>query len=510
MSRYTFFRGRGRLILAGLVLLLLAAVRPNFAGAYDCTGTTYSVASESDLNAAIGCFNAATGTASYVIVLTENLALTASTVAIDNSSGPDLLIRGGYHTVSGQYADGVRPFTIGPGTPVSMYAVNVAMGDAETGGGIANQGTLTLRLCMVTNNYAKKGGSIFNSGTLILDNSAVLNSHVTESGGAVFNDDGATLTVLGGNFFSNTAPYGGAFYTAATATVVVDGAHVFQNSAETEGGAFYGAGALKILNSTLDNNTAAAHGGAIFQSTSPLIVRDSTLNSNTAGSSSGGGAVYILDGAHQMSNSTVSGNSAMVGGGVFIQGGQLTLDNSTFSLNTVTDTGGAVALQAGTLLMRGNIMANSINAGSAADDCTNLNGTVTAVSNLVEKGNCIVHGANGNIGLDPGLGLLLDNGGPTRTHGLNAGSPAIDAIPAVATALDGTEAAGVTAVVACVPGDALDQRGYWRANGAGKGGTACDMGAFEYGSARPTAVGLLRFEAAPAAGVPAWLSLLRG
>ena len=64
--------------------------------------------------------------------------------------------------------------------------------------------------------------------------------------------------------------------------------------------------------------------------------------------------------------------------------------------------------------------------------------------------------ALGRIFLDPLLGPLQDNGGPTFTHALLPGSPAIDHIPA--------ENCEVT----------TDQRGVARPQGA-----ACDIGAYE-------------------------------
>lgn len=70
------------------------------------------------------------------------------------------------------------------------------------------------------------------------------------------------------------------------------------------------------------------------------------------------------------------------------------------------------------------------------------------------------------LSADPKLGALADNGGPTRTHALLSGSPAMDAIP------QGTNGCGTTF--------AEDQRGVDRPQGGGANGTAaCDIGPFE-------------------------------
>lgn len=105
-------------------------------------------------------------------------------------------------------------------------------------------------------------------------------------------------------------------------------------------------------------------------------------------------------------------------------------------------------------------MANSPNGG----DCFNSGGTVTDNNyNLVEDNSCGFTG-----GSDPDLGPLQDNGGATFTHALLPDSPAIDKIS--------------TSEASCTPGVTRDQRGQPRANGVGQGGSACDIGAFEFDS----------------------------
>jgi hypothetical protein len=89
-----------------------------------------------------------------------------------------------------------------------------------------------------------------------------------------------------------------------------------------------------------------------------------------------------------------------------------------------------------------------------------ISGSVTATNSLVENttGTVFRAGSAANvIGLDPRLGPLADNGGPTQTHALLAGSPALD---------HGSNPAGL----------AFDQRG---AGFARVRGAAPDIGAFE-------------------------------
>jgi hypothetical protein len=80
----------------------------------------------------------------------------------------------------------------------------------------------------------------------------------------------------------------------------------------------------------------------------------------------------------------------------------------------------------------------------------------------VTDGTCGLYDSTDLPNTDPLLGPLQDNGGPTWTHALQLGSPAIDAIASWACFVD------------------TDQRGLWRPlNGDGLPGSLCDIGAYE-------------------------------
>jgi predicted outer membrane repeat protein len=156
-----------------------------------------------------------------------------------------------------------------------------------------------------------------------------------------------------------------------------------------------------------------------------------------------------------ITNSTFSGNSATSGGGVWSSRTQ-TITNSTFSGNIATDSGsngGAVWQDAETLNIANNIMANSV----SGDDCHSTSSVAINLNNLIEQS---TH-CGGSLNVDPNLGALADNGGPTQTFALLANSPAIDA--------------GDDTTCAAAPVSNLDQRGTARPNGG-----HCDIGAYEY------------------------------
>jgi hypothetical protein len=156
-------------------------------------------------------------------------------------------------------------------------------------------------------------------------------------------------------------------------------------------------GMLTIVNSTVSDNIATVAAGVFNNTGNTLTVTNSTFSGNSAADYAG--ASFNL-GILQIVNSTFSGNSASV------------LASGIVNLGTV---------QIGnTILNRGDSAANIYNNGG---------GTVTSLGyNLSsDDGSGYLNGPGDQILTDPVLGPLQDNGGPTFTHELLAGSPAIDA-----------------------------------------------------------------------------------
>jgi subtilisin family serine protease len=244
------------------------------------------------------------------------------------------------------------------------------------------------------------------------------------------------VTITGGFV---PAPYdGGGVYTFGDLTL--HSVVVSDNEAGDWGGGIYVAtsGSLRLLNSTVDSNTATWGSGVSghFGDGERLYVSGSTISNNSA-TGNGGGVTFWGTAAGSTGtivNATVSGNSASHSGGIrAANAGQLTIINSTITDNHAADQGGGIARVGWSYLT----LQNSIVAGNTASngfpDIVSWNsGEVTANSshNLIgDVGNSglststnIVIGASGN----PGLAPLSNYGGPTKTHALLDGSPAID------------------------------------------------------------------------------------
>ncbi len=266
-----------------------------------CPASPWNVANESELNFAIGCYNTQTAPGSYTITVTHDITLTASTTTISNTtSGVSLVIEGYGYAVDGQDTAGVRPFNVAANTTVTMTALTVSGGNltgaSDHGGGIHNEGNLTLNQCTVSNNSAYFGGGVSNKSSLVVVDSDFYNNQGGGGGGGLENYAGGMTTISGSIFWNNTAGNTGGEGTGAG----------LQNSA----------GTVTVTNSTFSGNQA-------------LGTTDE-----------GGGAIMHYVGALTLQNITVANNSsATKGGGISQTGGTVTLNNAIVANNSATGSG---------------------------------------------------------------------------------------------------------------------------------------------------------------------------
>jgi predicted outer membrane repeat protein len=461
--RFVLFNVPGRLFLTTALLveaLFLLPARVAYAGANIIVNTLYDSYNGSDgkcslpeaifateLNAdyheckgfGYGS-DTITFSVSGIITLTTILPAIIDDVTIDGT--------GQSITVSGNSA--VQAIYVPVSQTLHLRSITIANGHGTNGGGIYNAGTLIVMNSAFSGN---RDGGIFNDsiGTLTVSNSAFSGN----SGSGISNI--GTLTVTNSTFSGNGG-VGGAISNNRTATVI---SSTF--SGNGGGNGYYGgggifndsSGTLTVNTSTFSGNYSSTGGGGI-DNFGMLSVTDSTFLNNTSSMSygSGGGIANFRRnsddpaGTLTVSNSTFSGNSANGGGGI-ASGGTLTLTNSTFVGNYAAFGGG---IASNNFSMTNTIIAYS----PAGGDCSGYN--VTGGNNLIDDPGqaCGLTSTNGNIiGLDPLLGPLANNGGPTLTFLPQPGSPAINS--------------GDNAVC-----PAFDQRGVARPQGG-----ICDIGAVE-------------------------------
>jgi hypothetical protein len=374
---------------------------------------------------------AVTGT----IGLTSGELLVPKSVAISGPGTATLTVDGNAKS---------RVFHIGPGKTVSIWGLTLTNGstDSENGGGILNDhAILTINSCAVQNSSAQsnRGGGIYNDGSagsaaLTILNSTVSGNYAYSAGGGIYNDaeDGgsATLTIMNSTIDGNRAAYndipvgggeGGGVYndagigTITNSVVSNNGAGVNEEFPAGSGGGISNRGTMTIIESTIKNNGVFWIGGGIANS-GTLTITGSTISGNRAEGEHDGqpfGRAGGVAGTVTFINSTLSDNFAPLGGGGFEGGG--IIKNSTISGNG-----------------NGGISTNGIEIGNTILDGNtgaNIDGTATSLGYNIssDDGGGNLTGPGDQINTAPLIGPLQDNGGPTLTHALLSGSPAINA-----------------------------------------------------------------------------------
>jgi len=310
-------------------------------------------------------------------------------------------------------------FINGGNIAISGLTIRHGGGGAVNGGGIAkDSGTLTLSNSIVSDNVGKlEGGGIRNRDALTLINSIVRNNGVGAPG---------------------------------------------------EGGGIWNDGIVSLVNSVVSGNTSGAVGGGITNRGGTVLIMDSIINDNTA--AWGGGGIQNRNpfggGQVTLTNSTISGNTALgdglpslIGGGGIWNEDLIILSNMTVSNNEANPNGGGIRNFSGTVEARNSIIARNI--ASTGSDCSG-DPVTSAGHNLDSDGTYNLTEPTDLPSTDPLLGPLQDNGGPTETHALLPGSPAIDHIP-LANCTDADDTPITT-----------DQRGVARPQE-----DSCDIGAYE-------------------------------
>lgn len=332
---------------------------------------------------------------------------------------------GGTITFDPSLAGGTLNLTTGPIVPRSSVTIDASAAPGITldgGGGdrvlVVDAGLdVTVSYLTLTNGYGYQlAGGVLNNGTLTLDHAAVTNNTMTtdagdfwQGGGGIYNGSNATLNLVDSTVADNFSGW--------------TGAGIY---------AFFGT-TTNILRSTISGNVAADVAGGL-RTLGNLNIDNSTISGNTS-TTWHGGAAFITDGVANVTNSTVTGNNAPGGttGGLFV---------GTFGPSSAT------------MNIQNSIVANNGDFGCFLAPFGAGAVALNSLGNNVFTDSSCSPVSSDQVVAAPGLDGLADNGGPTLTHALLAGSPAIGA-----------------ANTAVCP--ATDQRGVVR-------DAACDVGAFEY------------------------------
>lgn len=468
------------------------------------------------------------GSGADVIDLQADVMLTAVNNEIYGPSGlpvvtSEITIDGNGHLVGrASNAPPFRILSIGSAGLISIDATTISGGLATFsnewrdawGGGIYNNGTLTISESTISGNTAQQqyGGGISNSSNLF-----VLNSIITEnsaSNGAGLHNRQGNTTLKNSSISQNRGSDGGGVFVNSGVLLAENVIIQRNNITFFGGGVFVLDGTVSISNSNISRNYgSASRGGGIHIRNGKLSLNNSILSENTS-KSGAGGAIYNYVANVSISNSTITGN--MSGGStLFNHSGTITVVNSTISQNHTDYSGGGIGNYRGfvsisNVTIFGNHAKNgggiynnngsihlrhTLITGNRADVLSNeiivYKGSVSGSHNLI--------GCNGETSRQALSGFVPDisditatsdgtrpspiarilsstlaaNSGLTPTHALQQGSPAVDVIP--------------NNFCAVQPVGGKDQRGFSRnVNGDGiPSAHECDIGAFELQATPP-------------------------
>jgi hypothetical protein len=346
----------------------------------------------------------------------------------------------------------------------------VGYDDPTSGGGIYNEwgGTLTLHDCTISDNSSValcwldlhappgppqpsscgEGGGVYNSGTLTVNRSHIVGNHANWFGGAIMNVDSGT-TVIDDSIVAGNDAIGGGITNLNGGTTMIDNTTIASNAG---GGILNLGGTATIDNSTIADNEASLGAGIFsdgWHDHATLSLRGSTVSGNSVreSRSAEAGAAY-------------NGSRAT-----------MTLDHCTISDNW-TPSDGAAVWNLGILTVSNTIIGSQASGG----DCESGLGSIVSLGyNLDSDGTChLTEPTDLPETTDPLIGPLADNGGPTWTHALRQGSPAIDGGSCSEV---GTDQRGMPC-----PADLLN---------VPNADDGCDIGAFEYFPANIQVVGSL-------------------
>lgn len=336
-----------------------------------------------------------------------------------------------------------------PGLRVSGLTISGGdvRGAGENGGaGLENEAFALLDNIVVRDNVARSdafddvpAGGIYSNGVLGLSESVVRDNAATGRGDA--------------------SPAAGGIQIHNGSATIQDGSRIVGNIARVRdplGVPSFGRGGGLVVNNPGSN------------AEDTVTITDSTIAGNTAlgGGSQGAGIAASPGTFIELNRSAVAGNRARRGGGIYATSANITILNSTFSGNVDTRDGGAAIWQQGgpgqIELTHATLAENDPSRGSfaieageqAAVGSLELHASIVAnpgtecgpeeeegavaaeARNVIQDDSCSIPPVTSDHIAPPRLKPLADNGGPTMTHALKGGSPAISFVNPCSVAID--------------------------------------------------------------------------
>ena len=282
-------------------------------------------------------------------------------------------------------------------------------GGGGYGGGIYNNGTLTINSSVINSNSAGvSGGGIYNIGTVTLNDSTLNGNAAVSDGGGIWNAAGVGVVImnnglLNGNF-SNQG--GGIYSTHGTVTlnnVIVSNNFTLSGANHDGGGIYLLSSVANLTGGVIHDNISGANGGGIFIQESTANLTDVVLKLNRANQGNGGG---IFIGTTTMTSSTgnltmnggsLSGNQAGGGAGIYenITSGSVHITSLKVSGNSATGSGGAIYNQNGLLTIESSTLDRNAAGFFGGGIFTSSSTSSATLTNVTISGNSAVSAGGG-------------------------------------------------------------------------------------------------------------------
>ncbi len=368
------------------------------------------------------------------VTFSGNDGAAGGAIYLYSPSNPNLTVTGSTFTGNTSAADGGAILAVGGDVTItgSTLTLNTAL---CCGGAIKKiEGAFTLTDSTVTGNSATIGGGIalYYTDTTTITNSTISGNEALLSGGGLYFYGPAGLVTIEDSVISaNEAAYGGGVWLsyAGESPVVIRDTEISGNTAtDSAGGLYlYDVDDVTLERVRLINNTADAYdgGGALWDAKVTII--ESQISGNQAPIV---GGLYVAYGSYlYLINSTVANNTASTGsvGGLGINFSFAAIDVSTISGNSApAGAAGNIFSYGSGLYITNSIVANGI--ALAGPDLVTATSTVEINYSLIEDtAGASFTGSNNITGVDPQLGPLQNNGGPTETVKPAPASPVVNA-----------------------------------------------------------------------------------
>ncbi len=331
--------------------------------------------------------------ATATVTIQDAIMVTTALDEFNTPSGAQVSLREALRDAAA--ASGASAISFAPALAVKTITFGSEIIVTDTGGVTVDAtsiGSLTLSGNNATRLLRVSSGGILNLRRLMLTQANGNGAANDGYGGAVLMNVGTVVTVTDCMFTANSATYGGAIMN-------------YDTSVST-------GGALTLRRCTFFGNTASLRGGAVYSYTP-----------------TNGGAIRT-----HLDHCTLSGNTATgdYGGGLMNYNGTTTMVHCTVSSNTAPAGNGSGIASSGDAATE-TIVEKSIVAGNTNSDVDYVlvsfnNSFTSAGGNVIGTGNALGDfGLSGDVtNSTPLLAALANNGGPTMTHALLPGSPALD------------------------------------------------------------------------------------